>query len=131
QRLNALKTDGSISVSEDEKAHTGAQTASATAEAEAKKLELARNKLKYTVLRAPRSGVVTAVRFEVGQVVAEGQPVVSIAGHAEAEIGVDVPEDNPASFKGSRYKATLASAPEQSFDVVLRELSPQASAQTR
>ena len=37
QRLNALKTDGSVSVSDDEKAHTGAQTASATAEAEAKK----------------------------------------------------------------------------------------------
>ena len=44
----------------------------AAAEAEARKLELARNRLKYTVLRASQSGVVTAVRFEVGQVVAEG-----------------------------------------------------------
>ena len=51
---------------------SGAQTAQAAAEAEARKLELARNRLKYTVLRASRSGVVTAVRFEVGQVVAEG-----------------------------------------------------------
>ena len=71
-RLDALKSDGSVSVSDDEKAQTGAQTASATAEAEARKLELARNRLKYTVLRASQSGVVTAVRFEVGQVVAEG-----------------------------------------------------------
>ena len=30
-----------------------------------------------------------------------------------------------------RYKAWLASAPDQTFDVVLRELSPQAAAQTR
>ena len=36
-----------------------------------------------------------------------------------------------AVFKTSRYKAWLASAPEQTFDVVLRELSPQAAAQTR
>jgi RND family efflux transporter MFP subunit len=131
QRLNALKADGSVSESDDEKAQTGAQTTSATAEAEAKKLALARNRLKYTVLRASQGGVVTAVKFEVGQVVAEGQPVVSIANEGEPEIVADVPEDHLAVFGTSRYKAWLASAPEQTFDVVLRELSPQAAAQTR
>jgi multidrug efflux pump subunit AcrA (membrane-fusion protein) len=83
------------------------------------------------VLRASRSGVVTAVRFEVGQVVAEGMPVVSIADQAEPEIVVDVPEDHLAAFKTSRFKATLASAPGETFDVALRELSPQAVPQTR
>ena len=131
QRLDALKTDGSVSVSDEEKAQSGARTASATAEAEARKLDLARNRLKYTVLRASRSGVITAVRFEVGQVVAEGQPVISIANEGEPEIVADVPEDHLSEFKASRYKAWLASAPEQSFDVALRELSPQAAAQTR
>jgi RND family efflux transporter MFP subunit len=130
-RLSALKTDGSVSESDEERAQSSAQSAKAAAEAKARELELARNKLKYTVLRAPRAGVVTAVRFEVGQVVAEGQPLVSIAGQAEPEIVVDVPEDHFASFKGSSYKAWLASAPDQKFDVVLRELSPQAAAQTR
>jgi RND family efflux transporter MFP subunit len=130
-RLNALKSDGSVSASDDEKAQTGAQTTSATAEAEARKLELARNRLKYTVLRASQNGVVTAVRFEVGQVVAEGQPVVSIANEGEPEIVADVPEDYLAVFKAARYKAWVASAPEQTFEVVLRELSPQAAAQTR
>jgi hypothetical protein len=42
-----------------------------------------------------------------------------------------VPEDHLAAFKVSRYKAYLQSAPEQAFDVVLRELSPQAAATTR
>ena len=98
-RLNALKTDGSVSASDDEKAQTGAQTTSAAAEAEARKLELARNRLKYTVLRASQSGVVTAVRFEVGQVVAEGQPVVSIANEGEPEIVADVPEDHLGSIQ--------------------------------
>ena len=130
-RLDALKSDGSVSVSDDERAQTGAQTSSATAEAEARKLELARNRLKYTVLYASQSGVVTAVRFEVGQVVAEGQAIVSIANEGEPEIVADVPEDQLAVFKTSRYKAWLASAPEQTFEVALRELSPQAAAQTR
>jgi RND family efflux transporter MFP subunit len=131
QRLSALKLDGSVSDSEEEKAQTGHETAKATAEAAARQLELARNRLKYTVLRASRSGVITAVRFEAGQVVAEGMPVVSIANEGEPEIVADVPEDHLAVFKASRYKAWLASAPDQTFDVVLRELAPQAAAQTR
>lgn len=131
QRLDALKADGSVSVAEDERARSNAETAKAAAEAEARKLELARNRLRYTTLRASQSGVVTAVRFEVGQVVAEGQPVVSIANQGEPEIVVDVPEDHLAAFQAARYTASLASAPERTFGVVLRELSPQAASQTR
>jgi len=131
QRLTALKADGSVSAADDERAQTNAQTARATAEAEARKLELAHNRLKYTVLRASRSGVVTAVRFEVGQVVPEGQAVVSIANPGEPEIVIDVPEDHLANFQKASFKASLASAPNERFAVVLRELSPQAAAQTR
>jgi len=131
RRLEALKADGSVSESDDERARTAAHTAIANAQAEANKLDLARNRLKYTVLRASRSGVVTAVKFEAGQVVAEGQPVVSIAAEGEPEIVVDVPEDQVAAFRKGQYKATLVSAPDETFDVVLRELSPQAAAQTR
>lgn len=131
QRLNALKSDGSVSPSDDEKAQSNAETTRAAAEADARKLELARNRLEYTTLRASQDGVVTSVKFEVGQVVAEGQPIVSIAKEGEPEIVVNVPEDQLAVFKASRYKATLTSAPDRSFDVVLRELSPQAASTTR
>ncbi|HET7204426.1 MAG TPA: efflux RND transporter periplasmic adaptor subunit, partial [Steroidobacteraceae bacterium] len=79
KRLEDLKADGSVSVADDEHAQSAAQTTKAAAEAQARQLELARNQLQYTMLRAPRSGVVTAVRFEIGQVVAAGQPVVSLA----------------------------------------------------
>jgi len=130
-RLEALKGDGSVSPSDDEKAQSNAQTTRAVAEADARKLELARNRLEYSTLRASQDGVVTSVKFEVGQVVGEGQPIVSIAKDVEPEIVVNVPEDQLAAFKTSRYKATLTSAPDQSFDVVLRELSPQAAAATR
>jgi len=131
KRLEALKVDGSVSAADEEQAQTRAQQTRAAAEADERKLELARNKLKYTVLRASRSGVVTAVQAEVGKVVAEGQPVVSIAAHGEPEIVVDVPEDHFASFKEARYKAWLTTAPGEVFDVSLRELSLQAAAQTR
>jgi RND family efflux transporter MFP subunit len=131
KRLQALKQDGSVSASEEEHAESNAEKAKAAAAAAAKELDLARNRLKYTALSAPRSGVVTAVRFEIGQVVAVGQPVVSIANDAEPEIVVDVPEDDLAWFKTARFKALLASAPDETFEVVLRELSPQAASTTR
>ena len=131
QRLAALKVDGSVSASDEERADSNAHTSRAAAEGDAKKLDIARNRLGYTVLRASQAGVVTAVRFEVGQVVAEGQQVVSIANDIEPEVIVDVPEDQVAAFKASHYRASLAQSPDDTFDAVLRELSPQAAAQTR
>jgi len=131
KRLEALKVDGSVSEADEEQAQTRAQQTRAAAEADQRKLELARNKLKYTVLRASRTGVVTVARAEVGQVVAEGQPAVSIATQGEPEIVVDVPEDHFASFKDAQYKAWLATAPGEIFELSLRELSLQAAAQTR
>lgn len=131
QRMQALKHDGSVSDFDDEHAQSTLLTTRAAAEAEARKLELARNQVKYTTLRASSSGVVTSVRFEVGQVVAVGQPVIQIANQGEPEIVADVPEDHLESFKKARFTASLASAPEEKFEVVLRELSAQAAAQTR
>ena len=57
--------------------------------------------------------------------------MVSIANPGEPEIVVDVPEDQVAAFKTARFTASLASAPADSFEVAVRELSPQAAAQTR
>lgn len=131
RRLQDLKGDGSVSVSDDEHAQSGALASQASAEAETRGLELARNRLKYTVLHASQSGVITAVRFEVGQVIPEGQPVVSIANDTEPEVVVDVPEDYFAAFKTARFRASLASSPGETFDVALRELSPEAAQQTR
>jgi RND family efflux transporter MFP subunit len=131
KRLEALKADGSVSISDEEHAQSNAVTTQAAADAQQRQLELSRNRLKYTVLHASRGGVVTSRKFEVGQVVAEGQPVVSIADEGEPEIVVDVPEDQLAAFKKAQFKASLASEPDTTFEVVIRELSPQAAPTTR
>lgn len=131
QRMQALKRDGSVSESDEEHARSMLDTARAAAKAEQRKLELARNQVAYTVLRASRDGVVTEVRVEVGQVVATGQPVVAVANEGEPEVVADVPEAHLESFKRSRYRAFLANAPQDAFEVELRELSAQAAAQTR
>ena len=131
RRMQGLKLDGSVSEFDDEHAQSTLLTARAAAEAEARKLELTRNQVGYTVLRASSSGVVTNVKLEVGQVVAVGQLVISIANQGEPEIVADVPEAHLAAFKQARYVAWLASTPEEKFEVELRELSAEAAAQTR
>ena len=131
RRLQALKLDGSVAEHDDEHAQSELETARAAAEAKARELELARNQVEYTTLRASSSGVVTSVRFEVGQVLAAGQPIVTIANESEPEIVADVPEDHLEAFKNARYRASLSSAPDDTFEVVLRELSAQAKAETR
>ena len=131
KRMQALKTDGSVSASDEEHAKNALDTAAAAAKAQARTFELAQNQLGYTVLRASRGGVITNVRFEMGQVVAAGQPVVAIADDGEPEIVVDVPEEHLEQFKQSRFRAFLASASGAPFEVELREIAAQAAAQTR
>ncbi len=55
-------------------------------------IETARNRLAYTVLRAPAAGTVLTRRGEVGQVVAAGTPVVSLALGDETLLALDWPE---------------------------------------
>lgn len=130
-RLDALKSDGSVSPSDDERAESGAVQSQAAAAAESRELEVARDRLRYTVLRTSQAGVITAVKFEVGQVVAEGQAIVTVANESEPEIVIDVPEDELDSFQRSHFTASLSSAAGETFPVTLRELAPQATAQTR
>ncbi len=131
KRLNELKKNGSVSKSSEEQAHSTMRTAQAAAEAEARQFDLARNQVQYTILRAPISGVVTGLHMESGQVVAPGQPVITIANEGKPEIVADIPESQLATFKAARYKASLSSSPDEYFAVELRELSAQASTQTR
>jgi RND family efflux transporter MFP subunit len=131
KRMQALKLDGSVSDFDDEHAESELLTARAVVEAETRKLEMARNQVRYTVLRASSGGVVTSVEFEVGQVVAAGQPGIAVANASEPEIVVNVPEDHLEAFKAGHYRAWLTSAPDDVFEVVLRELAAQAAEQTR
>ncbi len=55
-------------------------------------LNLARNQLGYSDLKADADGVVTSVLAESGQVVALGQPVARIARNGEKEAVVALPE---------------------------------------
>ena len=93
---------------------------------------VADNQSAYAVLSADRSGVITAVEAEVGQVVAAGQTVVRLARDAEKEILIAVPENRLPEVKATqRIDITLWAAPGKRYTGKVREVSPAADAVTR
>ena len=58
-----------------------------------RQLALAHDQLVYTELQADADGVITDLKLELGQVVAAGQTVITLAHTAETEIVLDVPEN--------------------------------------
>ncbi|HET9068696.1 MAG TPA: efflux RND transporter periplasmic adaptor subunit [Amaricoccus sp.] len=94
-------------------------------------VELAKNALSYATLHADADGVVTATHAEAGQVLAPGQPVVSIARDGEREAVVSVPEAMVGEVGGATAVAELWSEPGKRHPVRLRELSPVADSATR
>jgi membrane fusion protein, multidrug efflux system len=130
-RFRRLLADHSVSVADHERQKARSDAAAARQSQASRQLDLARNRTKYTTLVAEFDGVITSVCFEVGQVVAEGQPVVTIAKASELEVVADLPEELAGSARAIKASASLWDAPELTLPLKLRELSPAASAQTR
>jgi RND family efflux transporter MFP subunit len=132
-RMRRLLADGSVGSADHERQKARADAATARLDQARRQLDLARNREGYATLVAPYAGVVTALRFERGQVVGEGQPVLSLARDGEREIVADLPEE----WVGRARTLTAVATPWQDANadvplrLVLRELSPLASAQGR
>lgn len=94
--------------------------------------QLKRNQRGYTELLADRDGVIVALEAEIGQVVASGQPVVTLAGDGEREVRVSIPESRVEELRRARnLQVSIWAAPERRYHGVLRELAPNADAITR
>ena len=86
----------------------------------------------YAELSAEFDGVVTAVDFEVGQVVAAGQPVITVARPDVREAVIDVPDDVAATLqKGTQFQVALLITPSKLASGRVREITPRVEALTR
>ena len=130
-RLRRLLADGSVGAADHERQKARADAAAARLDQARRQLALARNREGYGALLAPYAGVVTTVRFERGQVVPEGQPVVSLAREGDNEVVVDLPEEWVGRARGLTATAAPWSDPGTRLRLVLRELAPQATAPGR
>jgi RND family efflux transporter MFP subunit len=128
-RFGRLATDDSLPAADAERQRARADAALARVEQARRQLDLARNRQTYTTLLAPFDGIVTSVRFNPGQVVAEGQPLLGLARAGEVELAVDIPEAMAGSL--AAYRASATTARGDTLPVRLRELAPVAQSITR
>ena len=95
-------------------------------------LGVSRNQSRYTVLRADRDGVITALSAEVGQVVAAGQELMRLAQLEEKEVLIAVPESRLEELQRVRdVSVSMWAAPDAVFEGRIREVSPAADPVTR
>jgi len=129
-RFKRLLADGSVGAADQERQQARADAAAARRSQAQRQLDLQRNRAGYAVLTAPFDGVVTALRFETGQAVAEGQAVLTLARPGELEVVVDVPEALAPTLRQHKAMAQVVGLPAP-VTLKLRELAPAAAAQTR
>jgi RND family efflux transporter MFP subunit len=131
QRYQSLRTRGYAAIADYERKKAAKDEAEGRMERAQRSLELARNQLAYTDLKADADGVITAILAEAGQVVALGQAVMRLAHHGDMEAVVSLPETRLAEARDAEATVRLWSGPDRRFAARLRELSPQADAATR
>lgn len=131
KRLDELRRARSISESEYEQGIANRDMAEGQVDAARRQLELAENQLAYCRLVSDRSGVVTQVMAEAGQVVAVGTPVCELAETDELEAVVDLPENRLPRDRALDASARFWSMPGAPCQARLREIAPIADSQTR
>jgi RND family efflux transporter MFP subunit len=97
-RAQALNKKGFLADSGLDRADLEADQARAALEAAVYARDQAANQIAYAALEADGDGIVTDIRADVGQVVAAGTPVVTLARDGEKEVAIAVPEQDVTRF---------------------------------
>ncbi|CAN7474416.1 efflux RND transporter periplasmic adaptor subunit [Neorhizobium tomejilense] len=132
RRAETLAEKSISSQSQFEQAQLANDQAISQRESAQSALDQARNQVAYTELKSDQNGIVTAVSADIGQVVASGTPVLSVAVEGSKEVQIAVPEMDVAQFKpGKTVKARFWSATDLVLDGKVREVAGSADAQSR
>lgn len=109
-----------------------AQMADARVAQAVRQFALAKDQLAYGTLTADADGAITGLPVQVGQVVAAGQAVATLARSAETEVVVDVPENRLADVRDAQQvRIALWADPAHSLVGHVREIGAQADAASR
>jgi len=132
KRVETLLAQKFVSDSAVDSQRTSTDAAAARLRQAQAQLELAENQTEYTRLEADADGVVTRVYAEVGQVMAAGSPVVTVAREGDREVRINVPEgiqDKLATGRPAQVR--LWSEGERRLIGQVREVAPAADTITR
>jgi len=131
-RQQALLKDNWTPRAKFDEAQEELRTAEAKVDSTHAALRTTQDQLGYTILRADRSGAVTAVGAEPGEVVRAGQMVVQLAGQTQLDAVFDIPEQ--LIRNGPRdpvVDLALSDDAKVRATGYVREVAPQADSATR
>lgn len=131
-RAENLRQGNFVSDANVQRQRATVDAAAARLQAAAAQVSQARNSVGYQLLKADTAGIVTAVEVEAGQVVALGQTVVRVAQAGDAEVVVNVPEQDLSRARDAQaWTVSLTGLPGRQWQATLRELSPAADPASR
>lgn len=130
-RARALLAEGFISPAEFDQTRAATAGAQAQLRSAQESQTSVQQQLSYTVLRAGRAGVVTAVSGDVGEVVAAGQPIVTVEEPGSIEVSVAIPEGEVGRFRSSSLSVRSWASPGVTYPGYIRTIAAAASPQTR
>jgi RND family efflux transporter MFP subunit len=131
-RQKTLIESGSTTKATLESAEQGRAAAQSAVIRAQSNLTKAREQLNYAKVGSDYAGVVTAIGAEVGQVVAPGQMVVTVARPDIREAVIDVADSLAGALHtGMPLQVTLQIDPRIHVEGRIREISPQADPVTR
>lgn len=131
-RMRLLMPSGAIARAQLDSASADWQAALARRQSSEAALKNAQDSLRWTHLTAPEDGVVTGVSAAAGQVVSAGQTVFTVATGTGRDVVFDVATPETLDRRASaRFRVALLQNPSVMAEAHLRDVSPQADAQTR
>ncbi|EFM59721.1 efflux transporter, RND family, MFP subunit [Brucella sp. BO2] len=132
ERQRILLRGNNVSQADYDAARQARDSAEAGLEKAQAGLRKAEDQRGYAVLRPDFDGVISATAAEVGQVVSAGQAIVTVARPDVREAVVDIPDSMTEYFKpGTPFNVQLQADPSVKGTGSVREVAPQADAQTR
>lgn len=131
-RYRQLLESGAISRAQYDQYASSYEIATASVQQAAAQYSQGANQLEYSLLRADKSGVVTNITAEMGQVISSGQVVITVVQDGEQEVEISVPENRVAEFrKAGQMKVAFWALPNVTVQGSLREIAPMADQATR
>ena len=125
ERTSMLFNKRFSSQAELDKAKNGLDEAQAQMRNAEAQYRIAQNQRAYTEIVADRSGVVTSIQAEAGQVVAAGSPVITVVADGDREVAISVPEGRVHELRNAkRIVISLWAQQGKAYQGVLREMAP-------
>lgn len=128
----ALLKQGFISQAEYDRDRVDLDTATSQRQMARAQYDEATNQVGYGTLRAAVTGIVTAIKVDVGQVVSAGATAVTIAKDGDREAVISVPESRIDQLRDAKdLYVTLWADPARRYRGRLRRIDPSADPSTR